>query len=354
MTSKIDLDLLYRLLDVEDHESLYWMLRVARIKHYSLPPFVLSVIEHEGHALGTGSGDELRRARQRFATYEHLLSILPLGVRVLKGPSLARRYPGPLLRPVGDLDLVVTEQSLLWRIVEQVRALHPAKVGVSMAQWSGRTHLVAELAWASADPLLDSYMKVDIFTCAYPGDLAAIPPCENPPASQWLADLLGIAEERIQRPFSIKDALDVLMLFEQPPPVAEIVAAVEDYRRAPETRELLDHARRLLDPPGVGPVIDRLATPAEREVMRRSSLAVPPPPEPGGSVRAHLAAGRFVHGLPLRQVDGRDDWHEVKVRHGQEATLLLTPVADYMLVTTEVVDPDDHAAGERELAKVDV
>jgi hypothetical protein len=89
---------LYRLLDVAEHRSHRELVRRARNVSPRLPQLIVSAAARENVPLGTGTRDELRRARARAARYADLydavLAAVP-AVRLTKGPSRALVPAGP-------------------------------------------------------------------------------------------------------------------------------------------------------------------------------------------------------------------------------------------------------------------
>ncbi|GAA2843839.1 hypothetical protein [Crossiella cryophila] len=353
MTPHIDLPLLHRLLGLPERETPRALLRAARAAARTLPHLVLSLAERDGLPLGTGSTDELRRARVRAETYRRFLGLVQAeaGVRVMKGPQLAQRYPADLLRPAGDLDLVAADEARLWLAARAVLAVRQVEdIDLTVFQHSGHRDVVIALAWPSEDPLLDRGYKIEISTMAFPGDGGAVPIRAALPADPWLADLLALAEERHQRDFHAKDVLDVLVLAGDAPPGETVAAAAAGLYLAPELAELLDYAAGFASLGPLAPTLERLRAPAAAELARRARWH---PAEAGAadSVADRLATGRPVYGMPLRQVSGREDWPVAELREVAGSTVLATPVADLLLVTGELVDPEQFTSVLRALGE---
>ncbi|MEV6549594.1 nucleotidyltransferase family protein [Streptomyces sp. NPDC051597] len=329
----IDLPLLYRLFDLSPDEDLRVLVRRARATREALVQLVFSVAERAGHRLGTGSADELRRARARAEGYRRLHTAIRAAhpVHVLKGPAISQHYPEGVLRPTGDLDLVVADERELWAVVRVVLD-HQSVENLDYSVVDGeRRHMMATLSWAPLDPLLDRDAKVDVGTAAYFGDGALLPVRSRPPADEVLTGLLAIAEERFQRAFHAVDALDVIVLSRVgPESVAAAEATVREFRLAPEVTELLAHAGRCAP---LGPFEElrrRLEPAAEQERERRSAATAAPP-------------ARVRYGMELRRAH-RPDWRRAVEHHAGGDTLMLTPVGDYLLVESELVAPDRYEA----------
>ncbi|HEX6344808.1 hypothetical protein [Umezawaea sp.] len=349
MSTRFDIPLLYRTLEVEEHESLRALLRKARSTAFTLPHLVLSVFEQEGVRLGSGSADELRRARGRAADYAAVVEHVSSEVRVdvMKGPALARRYPSGILRPAGDLDLVVPDEVALWRVARLVDALAPTtpEVSVSLLGGGPDRHVVASLTWPAADAVLDRDIRVDISTMAFPGDQAAVPVRAPLPPDPWLADLLSVTEERFQRAFTAKDVLDLVVLDDDAPDdLASVVDAAARHRVAPELAELVSRAASVVDLRALAPLAGSLAPHAERELETRAAHGT----GPGTDVPRRIAAGVPVYGMPLR-VERRPEREVVAVRRAGDAHLAATPFGDYLLVGSGLVDPLLHESALREL-----
>src|SRR5690242_5676848 len=105
----LTLSLLHELLGTDPGDGVRPLLAASRQVRGVLAPLVLSLAAREGVPMGTGSRGELDRMLRRAAHYRELAALVGTveGLRVMKGPSLARYYPDGLLRPPGDLDLVV-------------------------------------------------------------------------------------------------------------------------------------------------------------------------------------------------------------------------------------------------------
>ncbi|MGW3957411.1 hypothetical protein ACWEKM_42515 [Streptomyces sp. NPDC004752] len=346
---RITLDLLYELLDVERHWAPFTLLRNARTARGHLPPLVLSVARGEGAEMGPGSLAELDRMERRAALYRAIARDLTgsPGTRVLKGPSLAARYTRGVLRPLGDLDVVVPDEPSLWRAAAQVLADRPVtRIDLTVLHAAGTRHTAVALCWPSEDPMIDPELKVEISTFAYPGDSEDVPLRAGTPPEQVLADLLALAEERFQRPFTVKDVLDVAMVLTSPdlPPLANVVDATDRFRLTPELLELCRAVQAVESLAHTVPdaLIGALERTAPAEHRRRAQPR--PPATPAGTVRERLDAGLPAHGLLLRRADTPEAGTRAVVEDFSAGTLLRTPIGDFLLVDGEIVDPDLYEA----------
>ncbi|NYT92311.1 hypothetical protein [Salinispora sp. H7-4] len=348
----ITIELLYRLLGLDEHRSLRALLRAAREASVALPHLVLSVAEHEGIVLGSGSADELRRARHRAAGYRHLLARAREAgeVRVVKGPSLADRYPPGLVRPVGDLDLVVADEVVLWRVVRAMLRDQPVEhIDISVLPAADAPHLMVALSRPADDPLLDRDVKVEVGTMAFGGNFVSVPLRPALPADTWLSDLLSLAEERFQREFTAKDAIDVLVLFGPSQPVADdvtLVASADRFLLAPELSELLTYTADRAAAAHLAQLAQTLSGAVARETTRRDA---------GIASVDGTTATRPRYGMPLRRVPDRPSWERSHFHQAApDLTLLRTPVLDALLVADELVDPELYERAQAELALLDV
>ncbi|MFJ3234653.1 hypothetical protein [Streptomyces sp. NPDC086787] len=365
---EITLDLLYELLGIERHWEPIVLLRNARAVRGHLPPLVLSVAQQSGAAMGPGSLAELDRMRRRAATYEAIadeLTLIP-GARVLKGPSLAARYPRGVLRPLGDLDVVVPDEARLWQAASRVFAARPIDgIDITVLGAAGRRHTALALRWPSEDPMLDPELKVEISTFAYPGQSDTVPLRVETPAEQVHADLLALAEERFQRPFTVKDMLDlaVVLTSSDLPPCADIARAAERFRLAPELLELCEATSGI---EALAPAVPEELTralrdlvPAEQERRRagdpggqNSGNSSPTVPHAGaGTVRERLASGQPVHGMLLEKTAAPGPGTEAVTEEFSAGTLLRTPLGVFLLVDGEIVDPDLYEAARTAVRK---
>ncbi|MFD9357956.1 hypothetical protein [Streptomyces sp. NPDC060031] len=340
----IDLATLYRITDVDPDAPLRVLLRRFRELSPSLPALVLSAAVAEGTELGTGSADELRRVTARVDTYRRIAEHCATahGARAVKGVSLLERYPDELLRGMGDLDLVLPDEPALWRAVAQIMATHPVtEVAVSVIDGPQR-HILATPRWSAEDPVLDPELKVDLTTFAFAGDFATVPLRAALPADPVVADLLALADERTQRPFNVKDALDTMVLMggAAAPSAADLAAAAREFRLAPELWELLQKTRELTGTPGESSWAG-LPEAAAAETALRTAAAANDAAAAPADTEARLAAGLPVYAFPL-QFRSRPHWQRAEIHRAAGCVLLRTPVSDHLLVGGGRVAVEDY------------
>ncbi|MEU9132844.1 hypothetical protein AB0D08_32860 [Kitasatospora sp. NPDC048540] len=356
------LDLLCELLGTDTDRPPAELLHHARTVSFTLPPLLLSAAVHAGRPTGTGSDDELRRHRTRLATYDRIAAaVAETGTRVVKGPALARFQPPWAVRTCGDLDLLAPGEAELWQAARRISELLPVHdIQLTLIGSGPGRHLMVGLGAPSPEPWLDPELKIELATFAYPGDWETVPLRAAMPEHDATAQLLAVAEERFQRPFTVRDVLDcaaVLTSAEAPAPIA-LAETAHAWHLAPELLELTEFARSF---PTLAPLVDeawqaRLAPAAATERARRAGLRPDradedaPPGESGpertrrrlasgGPVPARLADGYPVFGIAL-QVDHPFAPADRAVLHTvDDSTVLTTPLGAFLLVSRELVDP---------------
>ncbi|MGW1938737.1 hypothetical protein [Streptomyces goshikiensis] len=335
----LSLGLLYELLDVDPELPPRYLLRRARQEGAVVSTLVLSLAEREGLALGEGARGELARMTRRSDLYRELEAAVRAvpGARTVKGPSLARHYPAGLLRAIGDLDVVVPDEAALWRVLAEVLDRREAgEALMTELHEGGRRDLLVSVWWLGEDPMLDLDRGVEATTFAYGGlPERAVPLRPELPAEQVYADVLAVAEERFQREFGLKDVLDLVFVLTSPaaPDPAALARAAADYALAPELEELCAKAagHPALACAVPAELTDGLREPARLERARRAAAG------PAAEEPRHYG---FQLTEPLRRGAGNaaedHDFGGVLLRR--------TPVADFLLVSGELVDPADHEA----------
>ncbi|WP_327253274.1 hypothetical protein [Streptomyces sp. NBC_01244] len=361
----IDLDLLYELLDVDRSLPVRRLLQAARLVRGVLAPLVLSLAVREGTPMGSGSRGELERLHRRIDTYARLneeIARVP-GARVVKGPSLARYYPEGVLRPLGDLDVVTTTEAALWQVLALVTDRHHSdEAELTELYADGQRHVFAGVWWTGEDPLLDPDHCVDITTFAFHGRPGLVPLRAALPEDQAHADVLSLAEERFQRPFTVKDILDLVFVMTSPaaPRSSGLIAAATEFALAPELLELCERVRACPRLAATLPseLVDGLRAPAEAERLRRAEQAGPPqqaggPEQAGGPQESPVPADAspaprygMLLATPLRRGAG-DSCTEHRWSGG---AITRTPIADFLMVPGELVDPDSYESALAELS----
>ncbi|MGF1431531.1 nucleotidyltransferase family protein [Kitasatospora sp. LaBMicrA B282] len=354
---QLDLDLLHDLLDVDRDLGPRHLVRAAREVRGVLTTLVLSLAAREGLTLGSGSRDELDRMTRRAGTYREIAERLErvAGARVVKGPSLARHYPSDLLRPVGDLDVVVPDEAALWRAVDEVLSRQECDGALYTEIREGdRKHLFVGLWWAADDPMLDHEPNVEISTFAFPGEHGLVPVRAALPADRVGADVLALAEERFQRPFTVKDMLDLSLVLTGPaaPDPAALAALADEYRLAPELLQLCERtiaAHPVLAACVPGDLVEELRAPAAAEQQRRDAL--PAVAEEPTELPDRIEAGLPIYGLQLGESLERRAATAAEDLPYPGGLIARTPIADFLMVSGELVDPDHHQRALAELAR---
>jgi hypothetical protein len=350
MVRSVDLEALYDIFDVPEEAGPGALVAGARRQHPTLPHLILSAAEHCGTPMSDAALGELRRAQRRARLYRDTLDRIAaqVPVRALKGTTVARHYPEWLFRPQGDLDLLVDGEQDLWRVVRLLAEDERVSVGVCVLGAPDR-HTVAVVTWPGEDNLLDPDFRVEVVTAALVGDFEAVPIRVALPEDDLVASLLALAEERFQRPFHARDAIDLHVMgrAEAPMATAELAGIVEEYRLAPEALELVEFTADRVSPGWFGGLGTALESAAERELALRA--AHPVPAGPTVEVPLAVADGTLLQALPLRRVVDRGDWDVARTHVFGDNVLLLTPVGDYLLVTGELVEPERYEAALAEL-----
>ncbi|MFF2953051.1 hypothetical protein ACFVVU_17100 [Kitasatospora sp. NPDC057965] len=316
--------LLYNLLDVDPADGPAELLHRARGSRH-LPHLVLSALARDAVRMGEPARAELRRARTRADHYARLAHDLArsTGVRAIHGIPLAGYYPADLLRPQASLDLVAPGEAALWQAVVRLVTDHPVET-IDVTLLGDRPHHTAvTVRWPAEDPLLDPWYRVHLTTAALPGDQATVPVRPYLVADDHVECLIALAEARLHAPAGAGPdpltLLDLSCLTHQPFEPAETAAVLAAYRLAPEAAALLDLAAPRL-PLGTLTAVRAALTPELAPEHRRRSDAAATP---------RLTAR---HGTLLRRTVIRHTWDEARLLPAPDhATLLLTPVADYLL-----------------------
>ncbi|WP_416875702.1 hypothetical protein [Kitasatospora sp. SC0581] len=317
----LDTDLLHRLLDVDPACGPVELLHRARGERH-LPYLVLAALAREDVRMGAHARDELRRARDRVECYARVARDLAdaTGVRPIRDLPLAGYYPPDLPRPLAELSLVSPTEASLWQAVNRLVTDHPVEsVEVTLLGERPR-HTAVTLRWPAGDPLLDPWYQVRVATAALPGDLATVPVRPYLAADDHVECLIALAEEGLGRTFLAGDVIDVARLAGQPFEPVETAAVVAAYRLAPEAAALLDLAAEHVPLGALRDVRTVLEAEVAPELRRRTSAGTPP---------CHGTSPR--HGTLLRRTVIRHQWDEALLLPAGDATLLLTPVADYLL-----------------------
>jgi hypothetical protein len=339
----LTLELCYRLFGVDEEDGLRALVTAARAAGHTLPPFVMSLARANGIPLGSGASDELVRVGARIAEYraiaDEITTSIP-GARIVKGPTLAGDYPDGVLRPAGDLDVIVRDEHDLWRAAHLVQRRHVLDpVEFTLLDTGSTRHVVLSVYWPADDPVLDEDLCVELCTPAFVGDLTSVPIRPRLPEDTWLANLLAICEERFQRPYKTKDLFDLLILGEHAPADLEPLAAtVIDYRLAPELIELIEYAETERVPVGPLRSVAALLVDAARSERERRQ-----------SAQKDVTAR---YGFALGPMAARPEREVVHLHEFSQGVLALTPIGDFLLVEEEIVKRRQYDAAVAELGRI--
>lgn len=347
---RLDLALLYRLFDIPEDEPVRRLARAAD-REAGLCPLVLSLAVAEGHESGSGSADVLARQRRRARVYRQVRDALLPGPppQILKGEAIARLYPAPALRPVGDLDLLVAGTAQLWEVATTVLHLFAAQADhLTRIRVHGRNHYVLGISWPSEDPLVESDYQVEVVTLPYVGDLRHVPPTTDPVTDPTRSQMFAVVEERFQRAYTAKDVLDCAVLLHHDPTCLDTAAAraeVAALRVAPELHELLAATRAALGGAVSDAVQGWLAPAAEREIKRRAAAT------PMGNGWGHPHPD-VRYGLKVGE-GTRPTGHGCELVDTPGGELLLTPAGDFLLVEGASVAEEHLEAATEVLRGID-
>jgi hypothetical protein len=190
---------------------------------------------------------------------------------------------------------------------------------------------------------MDIPHAVEICSAAYYGDEQAVGIRPSLPADPVAADLLALAEERFQRPFGVKDIVDVLVLSRVADlNVQDLARYADEYLLAPELRELLGLADGYVNIGCLDKVREMIEDAARKELARRDAVA-----PIAGSTCA-------VHGYLLMERAWDNGFSPAVVHRWDEGSILRTPVGDYLLVSGAVVKVAEYEEALRELRELPV
>lgn len=218
---------------------------------HKLGPVLLSAWEAQGHDIGPAARAQLEALRRTASRRTGLVAELDEtagGITVVKGPSLAARYPDGWVRHYVDLDLCLADEGKLFAVWAWLaeHGFEPASVGTFRS--SGRTNWAVSMVGPSPTPYAEPPEYVDLQTYDLYGHPPALPSRDvtgtgGLPAAdvQAVHDVLAILEERFQRPFSTRDLLDVVVCYDalSQPARERLPALVEANGLAPEWVALL-------------------------------------------------------------------------------------------------------------------
>jgi hypothetical protein len=335
----VELDVVERLLGVPPGYP-RWRVADMAVRAKVLPTWLSTVVARGGE-LSPAAREHLDRAGRRVAALHRTGAELAAahGVTVIKGAAIAARMPAGVLRNSGDADVVAPDEAALWRCVLDLRERCGAvPQGVNVLDSAAGRDLVVALKWPAEEPDLDKPLGADVATCAFCGDMTAVPVRRATPADQDVCSLFAVAEERFQRRYSRKDMLDLVVLAEVlaerfGPDLAGLVAdTAAELRLAPELRKLIGKTTEWVPlPPEWTAVASALDPVVAREKERRRATAEP--------------VTRLRFGYPL---DERDCGElAVRAHPFDGGELISTPVGTCLLVDSPTIPAGLLAAAER-------
>ncbi|MFF9573064.1 hypothetical protein [Streptomyces sp. NPDC014685] len=293
----------------------------------------------EGHEGGATTHHEIRRAQRRAKAYGDLFRGISErhpdhSVHLLKGDAIAAHYPDGLVRAANDLDLTVTDEATFWQVASTVQQMLPSlrPVELTVFQTDCGTHYAMTLQWPSEDPLVDAPLRVELSSFAFLGDQEGVPLRVAVPAAQGIAHVLALAQEARERPLGLKDLMDVLALAEAGamPDAADLCAAADAWRLAPEVRQLGAFVRTYApSAPEAVVVLEsaELAKAADEERARRDARGDAPH---RATEDFHAVMGETLGAVELRRRPSRP-MSETAFRDPGNQAILRTPVGDYLL-----------------------
>lgn len=179
------------------------------------------------------AGERLRL--QRYQVLRSTIEAVAPTAYDLKGLSLAALYPRGLLRSMSDLDIVAADIAQLWTIGATLGREGFAPHALTAVRQSGRLEIV--VSFVQVDP--DRNESVEVSTVPLAAGLVAFPRLHSSfPGRARLRHLAAILDERFERPFHLRDAVDLILLLAAPVPEEEVQTLLAVTRLSPEYRAL--------------------------------------------------------------------------------------------------------------------
>jgi hypothetical protein len=301
----------------------------------------LSSAVARGVALNPGAEEYLARMRRRVAELHAVGQKMARAhqLTLLKGSRIAAFMPEGLLRQSGDVDLVAPDQDSLWRCAVDLRNRYGALLqSVNLMESDAGIHIGVALKWQAEEPFLDKPMGADITTCAFAGDFAGVPVRVTAPPDDDLCGLFAVAEERFQRPYRIKDLLDLLVLAQAAEErlgdrLCDVVCEhAERLSLAPELRQLVRKAD------GWVPVSQRWQDTAEAlKPLAAQEKSLRQPGRPG--------MYSLLFGFPLDT--RRSTEMEMVVHRRPDGNVATTPLGSCLLMDRPVLTAESREEAER-------
>lgn len=174
---------------------------------------------------------------------ESLSSSVP-GLRPIKGFRIGRLYPDGWVRDCCDLDLVADCRKHLWQAADWLRSRGWEASGMAVVRVEGHPEVVLSLTRPSEDPWLCALETVEISSLSFAGNGWTVPAARRLPGGETLSDevlqIAALLEERCERSYRARDALDALVLLDAmaPSDVNNFLDVVDGLKLWPEWTEL--------------------------------------------------------------------------------------------------------------------
>lgn len=240
-------ELVERTLGLDPQDGLWRNFRRADAVHHNVAHLLLSLWATGDADLGPAGLATLARQRGRVERYRRCVDALRaegIDPQVVKGWTIGDLYPPGALRAQTDLDLVLDSVPHVWRAAQVVRdELGDVDVDLTLVR-GVRTELYVALSSPVQDPVYDKPLSVELSTVLHYGDAERVPMRPGSATDEATRNVLALCEERFQRPYHVRDSLDLGLVVEQMSDwaVRGLPAIADTYRLAPELLELLDLA----------------------------------------------------------------------------------------------------------------
>ncbi|KOX14240.1 nucleotidyltransferase family protein [Nocardiopsis sp. NRRL B-16309] len=325
------------LLGTEPDDPYWTTLRRADGLHHSVGHLLLSLWESDHDVdLSPAAEAVLLRQRARTEVYreqERRLRAAGVRFRVVKGQSIGDLYPEGMFRSQTDMDVVVDSPDGLWAAAELVRS-GGMDDEVHLTLINGdTTELYVALVREAEDPFYDKPLSVEVSTALHFGDLDSVPLRSGVSDDPVVANILAVCEERFQRRFHPRDAvdLDVLSRALGPGRLGTLVERAEALRLLPELRELTDLAASV----GLASPLDDLERPTPADVERERERRR----EARGEAAPELLFGVRLTTEPVTEASRSPQPLELEGHR-----VLLSPLGAFLLVTKHSVAQDQAEA----------
>lgn len=328
----LDLALLYRVIGGRDNPR--GLLRRSRHAHWGMPALVYSVFKREGIPLSRETELEYTRLRHRRLLFNDIARAA--GGTVVKGSSIAQKYPEGLDRHVGDLDIEFADEYQVWRAARVIAGLWPVR-DVQITYFSYPRQVIVTLRWPSSDPLLELDYYIDLCTRALTGDGRTLPVLDLPAHHDSVTrDTLAVAHERLERPLRPTDAIDLLALSTSS--WSAVLDAARFRRLGPELAELFEYAAALLDSRTLAHLGQLLQPVASEEIQRRRDQPPFTVNPDASSFESGLRSGIRWNSYPLVESITTNDAIQIPlVYEDNDGVILRTCLGDFLLCAQDTV-----------------